>query len=741
MPDLKSRFRGADGIPAPGLWTEIERREPSSSPPGPSLARRGVIAAFALGIAIAAFAFAVRAIDDGDGPRPVSPPSPQPIVPHANGQILFRIGGGDGPSWTDTIQPDGTGRRTFIPPEEYSSNKTWSPDGAQLAYVDLAVGGSKSADGYPHFAIMVADADGSNARELSRGVNDRWPPWLTWSPDGTQIAFSSLPPDDPSDNCIPGGDFMCPTDIYVMNVDGSGIHRITNDPMAEFQPIWSPDGTRIAFVRQTDATSSATGVFVMDADGSNRMEVAVTDEGSNFSPSWSPDGSQLVFSSIRNEDWQIDVVNADGSGEHPILAHRGAVGGSVWSPDGRLIAFVGEGGLVQGGGGDTALHVMRPDGTGITKLADEPKYGVAGDIAWQPLPAPTTVDATPTSPAPVPESGDPLAEVPEGWSELPPPPEVRSQAATAWTGQKLLIWGGYVFDGTGDKPANNDGFVFDARRRSWSAMPESPLSSRSAPASAWTGSELLIWGGWDGTYDVGGVLDDGAAFDPLTGAWRPLPPAPITARAPFSVWTGREMIVWGAAVQVDGTQRDGAAYDPASDSWRTIPEAPIDLTDGTAIWTGREMIVFGGALLGQNQDTLKAIGAAYDPSADTWRRLPDSTLSPQASTVAWDGREMIAWDYLNGSAAYDPVNDSWRQLPKVPVDTVECVPQSIAIGHDVVGLCASIVVFERDRDRWAEAEPPRSGFMEPAAAGEIALVPTRLGSGKIRMLAFRPPVS
>jgi hypothetical protein len=72
-----------------------------------------------------------------------------------------------------------------------------------------------------------------------------------------------------------------------------------------------------------------------------------------------------------------------------------------------------------------------------------------------------------------------------------------------------------------------------------------------------------------------------------------LPPAPIDARAPLSVWTGRELIVWGTAVRVDVRPRDGAAYNPATDSWRSIADATIELTDATAVWTGSEMIVFG----------------------------------------------------------------------------------------------------------------------------------------------------
>lgn len=104
-----------------------------------------------------------------------------------------------------------------------------------------------------------------------------------------------------------------------------------------------------------------------------------------------------MFASIRFEDWGIFVVNADGTGERAILAEGGFVHEPAWSPDGGLIAFVGSGfdGLADG----RALYVMRPDGSEITRLTTDAldEYGVAGDIAWQPLPSD---GGTLTSPSP-----------------------------------------------------------------------------------------------------------------------------------------------------------------------------------------------------------------------------------------------------------------------------------------------------------------------------------------------------
>jgi hypothetical protein len=376
-------------------------------------------------------------------------------------------------------------------------------------------------------------------------------------------------------------------------------------------------------------------------------------------------------------------------------------------------------------------------------------FAAAAVFAWQ-LSHPKQA---PKPPRPVAvEPVDLAAELGPGWTELPAPPEVRSGAATAWTGSQLLVWGGYVFEGSGDKPASDDGFLFDGASRSWRSLPPSPLSGRSLAASAWTGREFLVWGGADlNTYPYESYAD-GAAFDPSTGRWRTLPLAPIDGRAPMSVWTGKELIVWGTAVRVDDRPRDGAAYNPTTDTWRRIAEASIELTDATAVWTGDEMLVFGAALHGGNvPETETAVGAAYDPKQDTWRELPPSELSPQASTAAWTGREMVVWDYLNGTAAYDPTTDTWRELPRVPIDDYECTPQSVAIpGQAVFGnYCGITPAFSVTKDRWRDVSRENFGgwVLEPVAAGSAVLV---LGHGlelsdvpgqefDTTMLAWVPP--
>lgn len=342
---------------------------------------------------------------------------------------------------------------------------------------------------------------------------------------------------------------------------------------------------------------------------------------------------------------------------------------------------------------------------------------------------------------------DPFAGLGAGWTELSSfraTESVRDGAAVAWTGSRVLVWGGSVYsDASGDRWIN-DGYSLDPSTGVSTRLPNAPIAPRFRPAAAWSGHELLVWGGLD---DQGKPLSDGAAYNPSTETWRMLPDAPIDARAPLSVWTGEELIVWGTSVRTVDRPRDGAVYTPQTDSWRTIPDAPIELTDGSAAWTGREMLVFGAALNGGNHaETASAIGAAYDPSTETWRTLPNSGLSPQASSAAWNGSELIASDYLSGSAAYEPMSDRWRQLEDVPIDPVECGPENVAAETWVVSqVCGAVVTIGQGEDHWRsdplnQHDPFGPLLLVPAGRSTIALSGEPDGD-RARAFVWRPPKS
>lgn len=374
---LTDRFETLGRARSPDLWPEVVRREPRRLSPEVPHRHRALTVAVALAVATAAIGLTVRAFVGTGDRSPIT--TPAPIGPKTNGVIWFRVGGGDAPSFIYEIKPDGTGQRLVFGSESDPlrySQIAWSPDGSRIAYIDPIVGKR---------GVYVSDPDGVDPRQLTYGVNDGWP---AWSPDGTRIAFASTRYEPTVELCEPGVEFLCPTDIYVMDADGSNVTRLTTDPAPDYHPVWSPDGTTIAFVKTLNGT--ATAIYVMKADGTDVREISSHEGGSDSSPSWSPDASHLVFASRRYEDLEIFIVNADGTDEHPILDSGGFVDHSVWSPDGKLIAFVGSG---FGGFPDGhALYVMQLDGSDIRRLSSQVlEYGVAGDIAWQPLPAASPV--------------------------------------------------------------------------------------------------------------------------------------------------------------------------------------------------------------------------------------------------------------------------------------------------------------------------------------------------------------
>ena len=304
-----------------------------------------------------------------------------------------------------------------------------------------------------------------------------------------------------------------------------------------------------------------------------------------------------------------------------------------------------------------------------------------------------------------------------GWSELPAPPYSAACATSVWTGSELFYWGGD--EQCSEGAVRNEGAAFDPATGSWRRVPPSPLGGRSSAAAVWTGEELLVWGGWNA-----GVEDGGAAYRPATDEWRALSESPLDARIPVAaVWTGRELLVWGDVSRA-GEATDGAAYDRATDSWRPLAPAPFGLNQATAVWTGREMIVYGALLDGNNASEEEyASGLAYDPAADSWRALAPYPLSPQASTAVWTGAEMVAWDYDLRAAAYDPESDTWRKLPGLPLDFYECYPKGALLAAFVLAWhCGQAAVLDLAADTWRKLPAaPGPVVGEPVAAGPVVL--------------------
>jgi N-acetylneuraminic acid mutarotase len=262
-------------------------------------------------------------------------------------------------------------------------------------------------------------------------------------------------------------------------------------------------------------------------------------------------------------------------------------------------------------------------------------------------------------------------------------PGGRYNHTAVWTGDQMIVWGGF-----GDLGPLSSGARYDPATDTWL-----PIASNGAPSgrwyhtAIWTGNEMVVWGGWDNFNS----LNTGGRYNLATDSWTPTSTvgAPSARTYHTAVWNANRMVVWGG-VGSAGSLDTGGRYNPTSNSWSptSTTGAPSGRYNHTAVSTGSLMLVWGGFGGGISFNT----GARYDPASDTWMAISTSGAPSERGfhSAVWTGSLMLVWggqdesDVLNTGGRYNLTADSWAPMSTTDAPVARGGQTAIWTGNDMI---------------------------------------------------------
>lgn len=294
-----------------------------------------------------------------EGTTPADRPNQR--VPSAQrGWIAYTVGAGVSARIFVT-RVGGTGTHSLVG----GRDPAWSPDGSRIAF---RVGTEQQTRSRTQ--IDVANADGTGVKTLAS--LDGEPGSVggpTWSPDGRHIAYATF------------------SGIYVTKADGGQVRRLVRyagqSACYDLEPAWSPEGSTIAFAIRCDGGEG--GIWVVNTDGSGLRKLIgpagpLSTVQSWSYPVWSPDGTEIAFHHVARTERggggymdEVSVMSASGDHVSVVVPNVDYGSSATWSPDGLRLAFVRQG----------VVYLVNLDGRGLQRLSPEIGIVVTGSPAWQ----------------------------------------------------------------------------------------------------------------------------------------------------------------------------------------------------------------------------------------------------------------------------------------------------------------------------------------------------------------------
>jgi eukaryotic-like serine/threonine-protein kinase len=253
--------------------------------------------------------------------------------------------------------------------EKGACQPSWSPDGSQLVFISPCLGRADFTETiYNESSLYMINADGTGLKQLTPAPGSDFEP--AWSPDGTRIAFTSV-----------RGGFR---QIYSLDVESLEVTLLTNTTNAieSSQPSWSPDGTKIAYmVKRVGAFQ----IWSMNENGQEAIQLTHSgQEVWDYLPSWSPDGRTVFFNQRRLgafRPWLMQIDYEDLNQDPRRMNFPTPIEDVSFSPDGYWVAFEG-----MDAEGNREIYFITVAGSGRTRLTNDPKIDF--DPAWRPQQTP-----------------------------------------------------------------------------------------------------------------------------------------------------------------------------------------------------------------------------------------------------------------------------------------------------------------------------------------------------------------